>query len=581
MEHRSLVVVVDTFSDHVFAHPQVVKYEWGYLNKVALIDNLVDIYTGQFSGYGNYDDVSILEMAAAPSFHRVAMNGMTTDNQSWEFITSHSFTDILGNEATADIYNALNRISQGTRSTPEHGDWVVEALMQDLEHPDKTTVLLVDVGLLEGLDAGLNELVTPINYSFGGQVFLGPRLEAIVVDYLTQTSGFYLMAGITMSIAGALPNTSQLAALNILADLGIPLFQSAPNVGGGAFDWSMVYPEVISVGAWNIDANGNLLTADPDTIMSVDIVADGLVWHPDWGSIFGTSFATPRVAASALNLANAQLREMEAAGISVAAGEFDQSMYGDFITDLISRVATPVRAEFTELAYDAPIYVLNSTLSTNGLMPSEIPFLTGRGIPGTSLVSVTLFDAPPEEVPVQVPTDRQISGRTHSRMGEAFEGLSVIVKLDDGNTASMTTDSNGSFSFDLELYSSGHLDAVRTYGAGDPSIGIDSALNVLRLALGLPPAWGKPATPMDFIAADFNGDGQVNVADALDILRVALGLPAQHSPRWVFIDAEADLSALNRTNTQISQGLHLDAVTDNVTELTLTGILIGHVQNYT
>ena len=122
---------------------------------------------------------------------------------------------------------------------------------------------------------------------------------------------------------------------------------------------------------------------------------------------------------------------------------------------------------------------------------------------------------------------------------------------------------------------------VRTceYGVGDPAITTASALEALRMAVGLNPSWG-PAGPMDFIAADFNGDGQVSTADALGILRVAVGLAAEDQPRWIFVDSEADLSHVSRADTQVDNGLRLDPVTADTTDLGLTGILVGHVQEY-
>ena len=143
------------------------------------------------------------------------------------------------------------------------------------------------------------------------------------------------------------------------------------------------------------------------------------------------------------------------------------------------------------------------------------------------------------------------------------------------------TDANqpGNVAFDVLLGTEGQLLAVRAHAADDPAITASSALETLRMAVGLDPSWG-PAGAMDFIAADFNGDGQVNAEDALEILRVAVGLPAAHEPRWLFVDSEADLSEVSRSNTQVEPGLRLAPITADTTDLSLTGILIGHLQEY-
>ena len=41
------------------------------------------------------------------------------------------------------------------------------------------------------------------------------------------------------------------------------------------YDWGTNYPDVINVGAWDKDANGNLLISSEETFGTVDILADG------------------------------------------------------------------------------------------------------------------------------------------------------------------------------------------------------------------------------------------------------------------------------------------------------------------
>ncbi len=101
------------------------------------------------------------------------------------------------------------------------------------------------------------------------------------------------------------------------------------------------------------------------------------------------------------------------------------------------------------------------------------------------------------------------------------------------------------------------------------------ALEVLRLAVGLEPSFG-PATPEAYIAADFNRDGAVTSADALNILRVAVGLDSDVQPRWVFVDAAADLAATitGRDAVNYETGAILSEAQDSVM---LKGILLGNL----
>ena len=56
---KTLIIVVDQFSDRVFQYENTFLYDYGYFETVAYVDNLVDVYNGSYSGYGNYDDISV------------------------------------------------------------------------------------------------------------------------------------------------------------------------------------------------------------------------------------------------------------------------------------------------------------------------------------------------------------------------------------------------------------------------------------------------------------------------------------------------------------------------------------------
>ena len=62
----------------------------------------------------------------------------------------------------------------------------------------------------------------------------------------------------------------------------MPVFQAAPNVNQGIFDWGSFYPDIINVGAWNVNVYNELLISSIDTFNTIDIVADGSVVNPDW-----------------------------------------------------------------------------------------------------------------------------------------------------------------------------------------------------------------------------------------------------------------------------------------------------------
>ena len=76
--------------------------------------------------------------------------------------------------------------------------------------------------------------------------------------------------------------------------------------------WGEYIPNVINVGAWNVDQNGYALASNKNYIDTVDVFADGYIAKDGWQGVghgwsFGTSFATPRVTAEIVNFANEYL----------------------------------------------------------------------------------------------------------------------------------------------------------------------------------------------------------------------------------------------------------------------------------
>mgnify|MGYP001222434885 FL=1 len=57
---KSLFVVVDKFSERVLDFENVTLYDYGLFETVTVYDNLYDINTGAYSGYGNIDQISVI-----------------------------------------------------------------------------------------------------------------------------------------------------------------------------------------------------------------------------------------------------------------------------------------------------------------------------------------------------------------------------------------------------------------------------------------------------------------------------------------------------------------------------------------
>lgn len=169
--------------------------------------------------------------------------------------------------------------------------------------------------------------------------------------------------------------------------------------------------------------------------------------------------------------------------------------------------------------------------------------------------------------------DDQISGIVTDPSGNPLPAVQVT----HGDTVTMI-DAAGNFSLALPPDATGRVEFSRAWQEGDPPVTASDALEILRLSVGLAPSWGV-ADPLHYIAADFDGNGRVDATDALEVLRVSVGLASAHTPRWIFIDSEADLSAINAGNVSFSPGIDVSAPTARA-EIGVTAILTGLMQEH-
>ncbi len=388
---KSLIIVIDQFSDRVLDNSNVTLFDYGKLEKVAYIDNYYNVYNGSFSGYGNYDDLLLVEDYGY-GFFPVSKDGVLYSYTSdLDFIARQSFIDIFGLTAYADNYLSLSRTNQSSELSVNHGDWVVEALLQTLDRPQYTEIICIDVDTLNGEYSHFDDVFDQTLIYFDGSTFIGSNLEKILTSFLSSNdtrfsisgSTQYALGGISLSIGGTLPDINEAIFLDFLETARVPIFQAAPNVNQGFYDYAMVFPNVITVGAWNkSNANGLLLGSD-STIATIDIVADGLVSKNGWGWNFGTSFATPKVAAEFLNILNDAIVSLNNSGKSLSdieTPDIEGIIYSNFVNSIIHAISTDVLATINGEQISG-IKVLTSTVEQNGFIPKTV-----SGVSGSSFV---------------------------------------------------------------------------------------------------------------------------------------------------------------------------------------------------
>ena len=369
---------------------------------------MVNLSTGLTTGYGNIDSYFVDVPDFYVGFYKTTPDQDSTYKLDADLLKTEEFTDILGNKAFANTFLEFEKIGQQAETQVLHGDWVVEAICKTLDDPSMTQILCIDVdGLPDGsLSANFGKLFQPTTFVIDEVSYTASNLEKVVTEYLFEndarfnsgaTKDIYALTGISMSISGQ-PNLDQSFFLKALEDYKIPFFQSAPNVNQGLYDYSKYLPNVICVGAWNIDADQNILAASETAIPYVDLYANGYITKSGWGENFGTSFATPTAAGSFTNLMNQTIKQLNASGqnlldIELSEEELAAIDYTDFVNSIVSLISQPVKTQINASGnvYFENVNVLKETLDKYGLSPVKYN-KSGIGLDGVSFVSATYLE---------------------------------------------------------------------------------------------------------------------------------------------------------------------------------------------
>jgi VCBS repeat-containing protein len=129
----------------------------------------------------------------------------------------------------------------------------------------------------------------------------------------------------------------------------------------------------------------------------------------------------------------------------------------------------------------------------------------------------------------------------------------------------------GNNGYEIFATEASNIEASKAFSAND-------ALLALRLALGLTQT-ERAVSPYELIAADINRDGRVSVFDAYAIAQKALGLAEAPATEFVFLDANADLSGINRRVVNYQEGVSFAGHPDGDYDVALVGVLLGDVNH--
>lgn len=167
--------------------------------------------------------------------------------------------------------------------------------------------------------------------------------------------------------------------------------------------------------------------------------------------------------------------------------------------------------------------------------------------------------------------------KTHALL----DGVSVVA-----TSHAAATDANGACSLDVAPSPNLALSAVRDLpaaqtAAADAAVNLQDAIAILKMLVGLDVnGAGKPLSPYQALAADFDSSGAVGLSDAIGVLKHVVGLSVQ-PPAWQFADETSGTVAA--INAQTLTALPDAAISINTAHATspihvgLVGYLLGDV----
>ena len=379
-----------------------------------------------------------------------------------------------------DLLKSTGAYQRSESATPNHGDWVLKALCESLDNPNDVEIIALDCDFTTFQD---------MTYLFADNNYENAYLSAF--DDVIEDDTFYFMAGLSASFGGE-DISEFLPTISSILNSDSIVVQASPNVSQQGTNWGNVFPNVINVGAWNIDEDGYFLGSEPSQAESIDIYADGFIESSSlgWDSNFGTSFAAPKVMAEILNLYD----ELILADLNSGNETYDPSDQVDLTPEEETLVTNwfvdEISSEYILSGpnfISNPLAVLDSTIELSGTEPSLIEgftFGSGQLITNAysadiSPVDISSFNTKvwaieSESLAVVIGTD----GADQSDIGNELTNQQTHASVFVGDGDDTATDSSGD---DFIMFGSGS-DTLNTssgadliYKAGSGSLTINAS----------------------------------------------------------------------------------------------------------
>ena len=456
--------------------------------------------------------------------------------------------------------------------------------------PAYSTIPLESINTLTHQVGSVAMLRASSTLSDGAQFFVDLAANPSL-NYASATAPGYAVFGQVLSGMGVINSMAQVP----LSTTGVPLSPITLT----AMQQTQTGSAVTRVGSFAVAA----LTST--TAWSYSLDAGG-----NWVSGSGSNLALPdgSYAANAI-----QVRQVDGAGNLSPVGKFSSALVVDSIAPTVSSFnpldeATGVpKASHLALTFSENIYLGSGNITLKTAAGAVVESFDTASSPRLSLSGNTLSIDPTLDLsPGTGYTLALDAGTLKDLAGNPFAGgnsynfntamaLNVLTYtwrahtlLSDVSVSnralSHVTAGDGAINFEVTPAATQTLTASRAVPAAEASltssaVNLQDAIAILKMIVGLDVnGAGRPLSPYQALAADYDGNGVVQLTDAIGVLKHVVGLTAPQ-PTWHFVN---ELDAAVPTKANLTPGVPQTSISANTSgsspvHVGLVGYLSGDV----
>ena len=456
---KYVCVIIDDFTPLALSFPNVQVVDFGATTEIAYYDSYYKNYWSSFSfqDKGDIDGSFLISESLGYGLVDQYFSPILVDTRTIgpDLRDYSSYYGLYMYEGYQDYYVYRSNLAVApSQDNVGHGDWVLESFFQNLKDPESVEVVAIDVDFTTFQDF---QYLFSRPQQLGGYSVLEYCVD-LAFNQFFDTTNDYLLAGLSASWGSSQVNENIISVVDDLLSYGSFVFQSVANVTQSSIPWGAIEQNVINVGAYNVDRNGYILASDKTGYSYIDILANGYVEKPGWGSgwNFGTSFATPRVFASAINFFDERLSPLILTGdidpipIGESPPVTDTEMVG-IVEGLRDEISTQINVRFADLTLPVNVRVLSDDIDKN-INPAQVPVNLSDS--GLKFLSATLPDTAAPLISVFNPTDGATGISVGSNITVTF---SETIQRGSGNIEIRLGSATGALVEGFDAASSGRL----------------------------------------------------------------------------------------------------------------------------